>query len=438
MKLRPRVLVALSVVTVLVVVLMNLFFPVRWLNGSPLPLFLKDIALIMILACALWLAIQYQALSEGVVFPHQDDQSDLLTHRSNPEDAREAATREAQLDLLLTQLPEGVIVFENWRILYANQAAIQILGFRTEQAVFGRHVLEFVDGASVASVKQRVAGFLSGQEVPEGFIERRLIKANGSRVTVEIAAKPLRGWRSGPIQLVIRDVSEQKEMQQDLESLNKTLTELSTRALSILEDERKLLAYELHDEIGQVFVSMSMQASLLLRQVDPDAKHIRDKLEDIRSEAIAASKRTRNLAMDLRPPQLDEMGLNAAIEWQLSRVLEYSEIRWQFDSNITESDMTKQMEVSVFRIVQEAVTNVVKHAGATALSVILEKQQQRLSVRVIDNGTGADFAEDTKREGLGMLSIAERAKLMDGAVSIESSPGLGTKLTATIPLASTV
>lgn len=227
-----------------------------------------------------------------------------------------------------------------------------------------------------------------------------------------------------------------QERTQALVDSNERLRELSHRLMNVQETERRQIAHDLHDEIGQSLTAMK----LCLREADsilepgPRASLLTDSL-NILDEVI---RQVRNLALDLRPSLLDELGLVPALKWYIKRQGERAGWEIEYSAPERENHLPSDVEIACFRIVQEALTNAARHAQATHVRVTLERQEDRLVLAIEDNGMGfnVEQAKTHARTGIsiGLLGIEERARLVGGELTVVSSPKTGTRLTASLPL----
>lgn len=227
-----------------------------------------------------------------------------------------------------------------------------------------------------------------------------------------------------------------QERTEALVDSNERLRELSHRLMNVQETERRQIAHDLHDEIGQSLTAMKLD----LREADsilksgPTASLLADSL-NILDQVI---RQVRNLALDLRPSLLDELGLVPALKWYIKRQGERAGWETEYSAHEEDDQLPPEVEITCFRIVQEALTNVARYAEATHVQVTLERRGDRLVLTIEDNGTGfnVEMAKTRARTGfsIGLLGMEERARLVGGELTISSSPKTGTKLTASLPL----
>jgi len=216
---------------------------------------------------------------------------------------------------------------------------------------------------------------------------------------------------------------------QVMQAQQAALEAFSRKLIESQESERKRIAAELHDSLGQSLMVIKNQAAMALRE-EPGAS--REHLTQISEAAAHAIDEVRSIAYALRPYQLDRLGLTRAIESMLKKTADASGIR--FSSRLDKIDglLPRESEVSLYRIVQEGVNNIVRHAGATEARVEIFRDSTSVSIAVQDNGGG--FVFDPSHTGLGLISITERARLLGGSSQIVSAPGAGSSIAVRIIL----
>ena len=203
------------------------------------------------------------------------------------------------------------------------------------------------------------------------------------------------------------------------------------RVLSAQEDERRRLARELHDETGQALTSILLGLRGLEEAKDPDA--LRAAVGEVRDLVRSTLQDVRQLAVELRPTALDDFGLVAAVERLTASFSEQTGIAVEFVPNLPEGRLAPEIETALYRVVQESLTNVVKHARAGHVSVVLTQTGGSVSVVVEDDGVGFEPAR-TRDGGLGLVGMRERIGLLGGRVAVESRPGAGTTFVAEVPV----
>jgi two-component system, NarL family, sensor histidine kinase DevS len=203
------------------------------------------------------------------------------------------------------------------------------------------------------------------------------------------------------------------------------------RVLSAQEDERRRLARELHDETGQALTSILLGLRGLEEAKDPET--LRAAVGEVRELVRSTLQDVRQLAVELRPTALDDFGLVAAVERLTASFAEQTGIGVEFVPNVPEGRLPPDVETALYRIVQESLTNVVKHARAGHVSVVLRQGEGSVTVLVEDDGVGFE-PQRVRGDGLGLVGMRERVGLLGGRVAVESRPGAGTTFVAEVPL----
>lgn len=230
------------------------------------------------------------------------------------------------------------------------------------------------------------------------------------------------------------------ERTRELQQANIELRRLAAHLQSSREDERANIARELHDELGQVLTVIKMVVAQLLRHMsaDPDLKKLSraqaiEELQAISQNIDDSIRAIRALVANLRPQILDDLGLKAAIEWQAQQFQERTGIKTQFTSNVDTVNLEYARALALFRIVQESLTNVARHAGATHVDVALHMDANDLRLEVRDNGRGIARDELSKQGHFGVLGMRERALVLGGDIQIGAAPGGGTVVVVQVP-----
>ncbi|MEP7010095.1 MAG: GAF domain-containing sensor histidine kinase [Acidobacteriota bacterium] len=217
----------------------------------------------------------------------------------------------------------------------------------------------------------------------------------------------------------------------DLEGKSQEIRALSAHNVTILEDERQHIARELHDEAGQALVGVKLGLQVMARLVPVEQSALREQLDHLREQVNAATTRIKDLARRLRPPTLDQLGLEVALR-QLA--IEYS-VRAGFEVDLDlppiPASLASAAEIAIYRIAQEALTNVAAHADALRVRLSLVAEGGRLRLTVADDGSG--FDPGTVRHGLGLLGMRERVGMFGGTLSIVTLPGEGTSVEVSVP-----
>jgi ligand-binding sensor domain-containing protein/signal transduction histidine kinase len=327
------------------------------------------------------------------------------------------------------QIPTGT---ESFEIHYTGLSFV-----RPEQVRF-KYKLEGLDGEWVDAGTRRTAYY---SHVPPGTYTFRLIAANSDGVwntqgaTIRINIAPP-FWRTrwfmalSVLSLLALAFFVYRRRVAQLVKRQRAQEAFSRRLIESQEQERKRIAGELHDSIGQNLLVIKNRALMALSAAE-DAERARKQLNEISATASQSIEEVREIAYDLHPYQLDRLGLTKAIEEMLKRVSGATGIAISAFIEPMEGVFSKELEINLFRIVQESLNNIVKHSGASEAIVTIRKELPLVRVSIYDNGRGfsTDLQGDGTSPGLGLKGIAERVRILGGRYAINSVPGEGTTVT---------
>jgi signal transduction histidine kinase len=214
--------------------------------------------------------------------------------------------------------------------------------------------------------------------------------------------------------------------------------ELFRRVVAAQEAERQRMARDLHDETGQALTAIGLGLRGLESRINHDPQKAADTLHELQSLTADSLRELQRLMADLRPSHLDDLGLSAALRWYTGKIEERSPLKVRVDIGGTEQPIAESAKIATFRIIQEALNNVVRHSEAHNASVALDFAERGVRVIIRDDGCGFDLerlqrTRSSSRPPLGLAGMQERAALLGGAVSVRSSPGEGTAIEAFIP-----
>jgi PAS domain S-box-containing protein len=354
-----------------------------------------------------------------------------VTDRRRTEDALRAS--EQRFRTLVEAAPEAIFIMTDLKFAYVNPACVALLGARDADELLGLPVLERSPHAERAAVLDRIRA-VTQERRPVGMREGVLRRLDGRGVEVEVTATPLpHEGRDGAL-VFLRDITARKAAKRELVQSAGRLRELSRRLLEVQEADRRELARELHDEIGQRLTAIMMNIHTAERRPESAA----GRLDDARAILQETIDQVRNLALDLRPSLLDDFGLGVALRWYVERFRDRATMEGEFHADPPEPRVTPGVATACFRAVQEALTNVARHAGATGFRVRLQQRPDgELSLSIRDDGVGFDPAAAARRPGMGLDGMRERVQQAGGRVTIVAAPGAGTEIRLAFPAAAT-
>lgn len=228
---------------------------------------------------------------------------------------------------------------------------------------------------------------------------------------------------------------ERRRAQEQLRESHEQLRALSVYLQHVREEERTRIAREVHDELGQALTSCKLDISILAHRLPKNQKDLIDKAKALAGHMDSTIQTVRRIATELRPGILDHLGLVAALEWQANEFQTRTGIKCDVHSDLHEPQLGQQIATAFFRIFQETLTNIIRHAGATQVTVHLKQSAGRIILEVKDNGRGISPEEISNPRSMGLLGMRERAALLAGEFKIAAAPnGKGTVATVSIPL----
>ena len=277
---------------------------------------------------------------------------------------------------------------------------------------------------------------IQNKRIPARF-EFRGKKKDGSDIFLEADAVKFKengaitGTRS-----YIRDITEQKRMADEIKSSREILRSLAAYLQSVREEERTNISREIHDELGQALTALKMDLFWIKGNLSKKPQMIETKTEEMISLTDTIIKTVKKISSDLRPGLLDDLGLVPAIEWQTQEFQERMQIPCRLKIDSEKMTIEKEESTALFRIFQEALTNIARHAQATNVKVMLDIKKNMVVLKVQDNGTGITKDKVNSPLSLGLVGMMERAKSFGGEVVILGKENEGTSVTVKIPVIS--
>ncbi len=253
------------------------------------------------------------------------------------------------------------------------------------------------------------------------------------QISVEISSHLFEFNATPTVLSIARDITERKRAEENLKKSGQQLRNLASHLQTIREEERIMIAREIHDELGQVLTVLKIQLSLLLNKLDGDKFDLKDKFDSISNLIDQAVESVQRISTKLRPGILDELGLIPAIEWQAQEFQEKTGIICKCSLPQENILIDETKSTAIFRIFQEALTNVARHANAKKVSVIFKLENGHLQLDITDNGDGISQSQINDARSLGLLGMKERAVLLGGTVQINGVSGKGTNVKVIMP-----
>jgi PAS domain S-box-containing protein len=332
----------------------------------------------------------------------------------------------------LDDSPLGVrIVTTEGDTIYANQTILNFYGYDSLGELQRTPLKDRYTPASYVQAQkrkhQRESGDLSASDY-----EISIVRKNGEIRHLQVFRKGVLWDGARQFQILYNDITERKKDEEEIRKSKKLLEDLHKHLDEIRENERAQISREIHDQIGQSLTALKLDLNWMEKYIKETNPETVAKFQDMIELVTGTIKDVQRISSDLRPGILDDLGLAAAIEWYSDEFEKRSGIRCslKLDDSIFGDP---QKNLVFFRVLQEALTNVIRHANASSVTIKLHQTQKGTTLTIQDNGIGitAEMIESTK--ALGLMGMRERVRQFDGKVDVSSKKGQGTKLTVFIP-----
>ncbi len=337
----------------------------------------------------------------------------------------------ARLSGLLDSAMDAILsVDASQTIVLYNRAAERMFGWTAAEAL-GRKLELLIPqrhrGGHGEHVQRFAATGVTSRRMGDGTVLVGLRKS-GDEFPLEASISQLATPDGRVFTAILRDVTERVRAREDLAAF-------AAEASGVREQEKSRIARELHDELAQSLTALKMDTIWVRDNVAADPQGAAAKLAQMLAMLDEAVASTRRIAADLRPLVLDDLGLGAAIEWLAQSFGQRTGVRIALEVD-EDLDLPEPYATGVFRIVQESLANVAKHAKASAVRVQVAHEGDELVLSVHDDGVGFRTTDPRKPQSLGLVGLRERAHLLQGRIRVASAPGEGTRVEARIPVAS--
>ena len=266
-------------------------------------------------------------------------------------------------------------------------------------------------------------------------IDHRIVLPDGSVRTVQEQAEVMFNESGKPVRMlgIVLDITDRKKAEDDLKDSYEQLRNLSEHLQSIREEERTNIAREIHDELGQALTALKIDISMIGNKLYPDHKPLVEKTASMMERIDDTIQVVKKICTELRPTVLDHFGLSAAIEWQAEDFQKRTGINCEVSFHPEDIVLDQDISIVIFRIFQEALTNIMRHADATEVKASLKAKDGMITLEVIDNGKGITEEEITNSSSFGLLGIRERVNFLGGNVTISGISNKGTAIKVNIP-----
>lgn len=342
----------------------------------------------------------------------------------------------ARLDGIVNGAPAGIIsIDEAQRVVLANPAAAAIFGYPHDDMI-GMPIERLIPERFRAGHGEHVQRFGASAVITRRMAALRIVhalRADGTEFPVDASISQVAIGGRKLYTVILRDITDDVRAKTELERSRRELRDLTTALEYIQEEERKRIARELHDDLGQQITVLKMDASLLRGKLAPDqadALRIAERIQNVLARTVQSVRR---LQSDLRPAMLDDLGLVPALEELVQHIGQHSTLDCRLAADDT-LDVPETIATPLYRIAQESLNNVVKHAEARRVTVALAQENDRLVLSVTDDGKGIADVDRGKRKTYGLIGMRERIYALGGEFEVKPNVPSGTIVEARVPL----
>jgi PAS domain S-box-containing protein len=348
---------------------------------------------------------------------------------------KEIIENEQQLSLIFDSTQDGMWLINvedgnNYRIETYNKAYEAITGIQKNAAV-GMLLQDIFPPETFEKIKNKYKQVIETGQILNYFTTMRFSKGE---ITAEVTLTPIKDHRGKVVRVLGSgvDVTQQQKARKELDKMNRDLRDLASHLQNVREEERTHIAREIHDELGQQLTGLKMDLAWLKKKIDVDEQTVVSKINSALQLVDGTINSVRKIASELRPSIIDDLGINEAIDWHCQDFSKRTGINVHFESDVNVEDLPKHAPIALYRIVQEALTNVARHSKATDVTCTLLRINDELVLSIIDNGIG--FNSDSQTKTLGLIGMKERVLMLKGKYEITSEINKGTVIVVSIPV----
>lgn len=373
---------------------------------------------------------------EARISPYADDEVLILVRNFSQQKAAEMLLRDSEEKWrsLVQSAPQYIATVDpHDRVTFINH-----MRFVRKEQIIGKTVFEVLQKSDV-NKKELKRVLNDARKGKPAEMEFSITNPLGEVMWFNVKAASVKNSRKVPDLIVMAlDITGRVKAEQELIQSNQKLKALYQRLETIREEEKKNIALEIHDQMGQELTAIKLGMFWLQHYIDrlegDGFQQVKQKIKsliELSSQTISSARR---LAHQLRPVVLDSLGLIPAIEWQIEQIRKAGSIQLSFHHNISKVKLSQELSMTTFRIIQEALTNILRHAKASKATIALHARNNRLQLAIHDNGTGFHVSELKKPGKIGIFGMKERIQRWNGTFTLYSMPGKGTKIKIILPL----
>jgi len=369
----------------------------------------------------------------------RNDEIGLLASAFNrmTEDLQKTTVSKDYFDNIIESINDTLIVVGvDGKIRDVNKTSLELLEY-TEEELIGKdihHIVmrekEIFDNGAVHSIMDQP--FLLNKETD-------YLTKHGKQIPMLVSMAVLSN-KSGNIEgfvIIAKDITELRQTEEALRKSERELRFLSSRLLKAQEEERRRLSIELHDELGQSLMVLKLKMRVIRESMYDESGNLKAKCDEVINYVNEVTENVRRLSRDLSPSILEDLGISAAIRRLVEAFIQYSNIECLLEMKEIDHLFPQESQITIYRVVQECLTNIAKHSHATSVSIIIKKLVENVLFHIEDDGKGFHVKEtlsNPDKRGLGLAAMQERIRMLGGSLSIQSKEGSGSSIIFSIPL----
>jgi len=325
------------------------------------------------------------------------------------------------------------VVDREFNVLRVNETFSTLSGMPREKLI-GKKCFEVLHGPLCGTPGCPLVRIMNNEGRVE--IDSKKVRKDGTKIPCIITATPFRGPDGNLIGIVedFKDISERKRSEKELMESRGKLRSLAAHLQVIREEERERIAHEIHDELGQALTALKMDVHWIRRKLPGTEDFLVEKTVTMSTLIDTTVQSVKRIISELRPRLLDDFGLSAAMEWQADEFMKRTGIQCDIELEPEDIILDEAWSIAIFRIFQETLTNITRHADATRVKVSLKENTTVIEMRVSDNGKGISKKQLSAPQSFGIIGMRERAHSLGGSLVIAGDRGDGTTVTVTIPI----
>ncbi len=391
---------------------------------------------------------EYRFLSKNKTYIHIYDRAYFLRNRAGKplrimgsmmditnlkKIEQQLEANEKHLQAILDTAPQCIkILNKNGELLEMNKKGLEILGVNKLEEIINKPIIDIIDEPYKDDYLKIIKSVFGGESVLHQF---EINSYNGKKIWLESHSVPLKDKAGNIVALlsVTNDISSRKKVEIELQESYNSVRKLTKHLQNIREEERTFLSRELHDELGQQLAAMKMDLGWVNKRLKEAEEPVREKTNAVMEQISLLIRSVRKISFDLRPSTLSDFGIAAAMEQYLKDFEERSEIKISFNRPTLNPELNDTVKTALFRIFQESITNISRHAQAQNIFIELNFFDEKIILVIQDDGIGFNEEILKTNKTLGIIGMKERVVILDGEFEIVSEPNKGTTIKVEIP-----